>query len=170
MLLWSFKSWCNLSHHYVRGTLISGTQTETLSRLLLIALAESHSKCYRSGKSPDGVLRFNLEPQLCCDWINCKLQQNNCYFRSPSADGGRSNISSFNVVLHCLSSIWSTVVVLTSIYMHVVVENGFWLFSSFILRNKGAYTRPNFSQPSSRIALVNQSFCSHTIADRLLYD
>ena len=31
-------------------------------------------------------------------------------------------------------------------------------------------TRPNFSQPSSRIALVYQSFCSRTIADRLLYD
>ena len=27
--------------------------------------------------------------------------------------------------------------------------------------------RPNFSHPSSRIALVYQSFCSHTIADRL---
>ena len=31
-------------------------------------------------------------------------------------------------------------------------------------------TRPNFSQPSSRIAFVYQSFCSRTIADRLLYD
>ena len=30
--------------------------------------------------------------------------------------------------------------------------------------------RPNFSQPSSCIALVYQSACSRTIADRLLYD
>ena len=36
-----------------------------------------------------------------------------------------------------------------------------WMFS---------LTRPNFSQPSSRIALVYQSFCSRMIADRLLYD
>ena len=32
------------------------------------------------------------------------------------------------------------------------------------------HTRPNFSQPSSRIALVYQSVCSRTIADRLQYD
>ena len=31
------------------------------------------------------------------------------------------------------------------------------------------YTSPNFSQPSSRIALVYQSVCSRTIADRLQY-
>ena len=31
-------------------------------------------------------------------------------------------------------------------------------------------SRPNFSQPSSRIALVYQSFFSRTIADRLYYD
>ena len=30
--------------------------------------------------------------------------------------------------------------------------------------------RPNFLQPSSRIALVFQSACSRTIADRLCYD
>ena len=31
-------------------------------------------------------------------------------------------------------------------------------------------TRPNFSPPISRIALVYQSFCSRTVEDRLQYD
>ena len=31
-------------------------------------------------------------------------------------------------------------------------------------------TRPNFSHPSSRFAVVYQSFCSRMIADRLYYD
>ena len=36
--------------------------------------------------------------------------------------------------------------------------------------NEAAHTRPNFSQPSSRIALIYQSFVSRTTADRLYYD
>ena len=35
------------------------------------------------------------------------------------------------------------------------------------LSNFSALARPNFSQPSSRIALVYQSVCSRMIADRL---
>ena len=35
---------------------------------------------------------------------------------------------------------------------------------------KKLHTRPNFCWPSSRIALVYESFCSRTIADQLLYD
>ena len=77
-------------------------------------------------------------------WI--VFNNNLCYSMSELYD--------YNV----LCGIWIT-------NLHTVLRS-----NEMISRATDWKTRPNFSQPSSRIALVYQSFCSHTIADWLLYD
>ena len=52
----------------------------------------------------------------------------------------------------------------------VKVHDKYAIIGGYFPSKKQLTTSPNFSQPSSRMALVYQSFFSRMIADRLLYD